>query len=984
MATAHKKPAEIDPRQWLGSFDLESFRSGQEDVIRTVLQGRDTLCIMPTGGGKSLCYQLPAVASGETTIVVSPLIALMKDQVDSLSELGIPSTFINSSLSHDEQRERIYQMKHGEFRLVYVAPERLRSVSFMRAIRETNIRMLAIDEAHCISHWGHDFRPDYARLGRFRERLGNPTTIALTATATELVREDICKVLNLDNPATYVSGFARDNLSLRVEAPPSNTGRDQRLVEFLQQHPGSGIIYASTRKNCEQVVELLQDEIGRRVEFYHAGLAPDKRRKVQEQFMLGEIPVIVATNAFGMGIDKADLRFVVHYNLPGSLEAYYQEAGRAGRDGLPSECLLLHTYQDRFIQQFFIENSYPSREVVKQVYDYLRSIKSDPIEMTLMDIKDEIGLSIGGEGISTCENLLEKAGAIERLDSKQNMAAIKISSELPSLVDYLPRDAKTQRRVMRKLEQIVGPMRGERVLFSPIRMAEDLEMKWSAINRAIRQIVILEDVDYVPPFRGRAIHMLSREKRFSELNIDFGELERRKQAEFDKLARMIQFASTRQCRQLEILDYFGDPERKVCRRCDNCGAGKSKKSTRNPRFANSDACLYAAQVTLSGVARTHGRFGKSLIAQMLAGSTAKKVKSAGLQKLSTFGLLSRLKQADVTQLLDWLIDFRYLKQVENTKFRPVVQISVTGKELMTGKSDIDLRDLLPDDLVQSLSLLYKDKKPVRMATPAPIPTTDHNNSVDEPHSGEVDALNDVHDSTSDASVSNSSEPETTLQESIPTDQALPDVEHTEEVHPKVDFEMDLGASGDQTSTPATQDKMEPPPYDPAMFVVDPPNKPSAPRPLAQFQDQSSVPPQSNDPITEFQSGSKPDVGRPSDSAESNWGDLKPSFYWTWKLLSDGYGSQDIQQIRHLEIGTIYDHAIRAGENNLPIDEHWLLSTSQINQLRDFVESYSIENVNQNLTRLPEGVSAQQLKFFLVSQQKTKSVENAIGTRSGSG
>jgi ATP-dependent DNA helicase RecQ len=292
---------------------------------------------MPTGGGKSLCYQLPAVALDGLTLVVSPLIALMKDQVDQLQALGLPVTFINSTLSVSEQSERLEGIAARRYQLVYVVPERFRSPRFLDAVRQASLRLLAVDEAHCISQWGHDFRPDYARLGHFRRLLGNPTTIALTATATDTVRRDIVEHLNLHDPKTFITGFARPNLFYEVQLPSGQRDKGEMLTRFLRQCPGSGIVYAATRKKAEEVAQWIADQSRRTTVAYHAGLSGDQRRQAQDAFMSGRVEIVAATTAFGMGIDKADVRFVVHYNLPGSLEAYYQEAGRAGRDGRPSQ-----------------------------------------------------------------------------------------------------------------------------------------------------------------------------------------------------------------------------------------------------------------------------------------------------------------------------------------------------------------------------------------------------------------------------------------------------------------------------------------------------------------------------------------------------------------------------------------------------------------------------------------------------------------------
>lgn len=712
---------------YLARFRLSQFRPGQGEVIEAILAGRDTLCVMPTGGGKSLCYQLPAVIRGGVNLVISPLIALMKDQVDALTDLEIPATFINSSIPPDEQRRRIDEMAAGHYRLVYIAPERLRSAGFLRALSQIQVTSLAVDEAHCISQWGHDFRPDYARLGRFRERLGFPQTIALTATATAAVRADISTVLRLNQPATFVSGFARENLSLQVEQPVSNSAKDQRLVEFIRDTSGSGIIYASTRKNCEHVVELLTPQVNRRLEFYHAGMNHEARLAVQDNFMTGRTPIVVATNAFGMGIDKADLRFVVHYNIPGSIEAYYQEAGRAGRDGCASTCLLLFSYQDRFIHEFFIENSYPSKETVREVYDYLRAFEQDPIEMTLQDIKDELDISLGTQGIANCEHLLEKAGAIERLDSQQNMAGIKLDSDLPTLVELLPRDATTRRKILREIENIVGALRGEMVLFNPDFLARRLDLKWVSIAKGLRQLSELPQIDYVPPFRGRAIHLKDRSLAFDRLSIDWSELQKRKELEVDRLNRVIDFACSRGCRQLKILDYFGDSNRRVCGTCDQCvvrpithkpvqptppGKTANRQEASQPLDApNESALQFAVQVALSGVARTQGRFGKMRIAQMLIGSESKKVASGGLQRLSTFGLLKPLRQEDVVLLLDWLLGQGRLNQNESVKFRPTISISTTGVDWMQGKFEVLLNDRIPAGLGMTLSRTFRGQIP---------------------------------------------------------------------------------------------------------------------------------------------------------------------------------------------------------------------------------------------------------------------------------
>ena len=703
---------QINPESLLPRFGLACFRPGQREVIETVLAGQDCLCVMPTGGGKSLCYQLPALAQPGVTLVVSPLIALMKDQVDQLQARGLSATYINSTLDAAEQQARLQAMAAGEYPLVYVVPERFRSPRFLEALRAARLRLLAVDEAHCISQWGHDFRPDYARLGRFRAMLGMPPTIALTATATATVRQDIVELLNLRSPRVFVTGFVRPNLRYEVQLPYGKGRKERILGDFLTSTSGSGIVYASSRKRCEEVADFIQTTVRRSAVVYHAGMASEERRTAQDRFMQGRSEIVVATTAFGMGIDKPDVRFVVHYNLPGTLEGYYQEAGRAGRDGLPSRCLLLYTYGDRRIQEFFIESAYPARDVVEKVYDHLRGIDNELIELTQQEIKESLGLQISPEGVGACEQLLEQAGVLERLESRENMARVKLDSDLPTLVDLLPKQAKAQRRLLQAIERFVGSVRHEWVDIPPRELLAALETDSASLSRALRELKNLKAFDYVPPFRGRAIRMFVRDKPFAALQLDFKTLEERKEGEYEKLNRMIAFAETSRCREREILAYFGQEDAEPCGRCDNCQRrrigpreGASASGIKTPEAeptapstpapdeltstAISDELFEVVRKVLSGVARTRGRFGKHIIAQMLCGSNSAKMKRFGLQRLSTYGLLSHFKQDEVVEILDALLSVRCLEQAGSDALRPTVRLTEPGKTVMTGATRLD-------------------------------------------------------------------------------------------------------------------------------------------------------------------------------------------------------------------------------------------------------------------------------------------------------
>ncbi len=355
-------------------FGFESLRPGQEDAIRPVLDGRDALVVMPTGAGKSLVYQLAALLKPEgVTVVVSPLIALMKDQVDALHARGISAAFVNSSQSQTERREVLSDLRSGRLRLVYAAPERLRLPSFQKTLRETGVALLAVDEAHCVSQWGHDFRPDYLALASARRGMGDPACVALTATATPRVQDDIAAQLDLRQPARLVTGFNRPNLAFEVKATATADQKRQVLRRFLAARPDdAGLIYVATRKDCEAIAKFVRDVAGRPCEAYHAGLPDAERAHVQEQFVSGRLQTVVATNAFGMGVDRGDVRFVAHWSIPSTLESYYQEAGRAGRDGQPATALLLYAPQDRQLKEWFIEQGAPTNDDLRQVWNHVK------------------------------------------------------------------------------------------------------------------------------------------------------------------------------------------------------------------------------------------------------------------------------------------------------------------------------------------------------------------------------------------------------------------------------------------------------------------------------------------------------------------------------------------------------------------------------------------------------------------------------------
>lgn len=409
-------------------FGYSAFREGQEALIDNILQGRDVLGIMPTGAGKSICYQIPALLLSGITLVISPLISLMKDQVHALNQAGIHAAYINSSLNESQISKALRLAAAGQYKIIYVAPERLETYEFLQFARQAAISMVTVDEAHCISQWGQDFRPSYLKIVQFIKRLEKrPVISAFTATATENVKEDIVCVLGLNDPYVLVTGFDRKNLYFAVE---TSAGKDRYVLQYIGEHESeSGIIYCATRKNVDTLYDKLQAE-GIAVTKYHAGLSGEERRQNQEDFIYDKNPVMIATNAFGMGIDKSNVRYVIHYNMPQSLENYYQEAGRAGRDGERAECILLYSAQDVMINRFLLDNKEQKGEYTREETEAIAERDEERLRMmiyyclTTDCLREYILRYFGEQGAGHCGNCRNCQREYDKIDVTE--AAVKI------------------------------------------------------------------------------------------------------------------------------------------------------------------------------------------------------------------------------------------------------------------------------------------------------------------------------------------------------------------------------------------------------------------------------------------------------------------------------------------------------------------------------------------------------------------------------
>ncbi|HMV86695.1 MAG TPA: RecQ family ATP-dependent DNA helicase [Blastocatellia bacterium] len=613
-------------------FGFEQFRPGQREVIEHVLAGRHTLAVLPTGRGKSLCYQLPAQLLPGLTLVISPLIALMQDQTSALERRGFRNvTSLSSALSPSEVGRRLGEIESGRHKLVYVAPERFDSPRFRQLARQTEISLVVIDEAHCISQWGHDFRPHYRTLLTRLPELRRATFLAVTATATPEVQNDIAANLALPALERVIADFDRPNLHLETVKADAREEKDRQLIELLKREDGATIVYAATRKQAAAAHQLLRDN-GIDAGLYHAGLDTRQRTAAQQRFLLDDCRVMVATVAFGLGIDKPNVRRVIHYNLPGSLENYYQEAGRAGRDGAQATCTLFYSQPDVRIQRFLLEQTYPQPQALLKLFDLLR---------------DAHPLAVAAEDLATAGRLPELA----------------VNAALQSLYE--------QQRV-----QLTA------------------EGKYVLANADQRE----------PNFDLRALN------------------ERRWRAN-DRLKKMIGYALEERCRRAAILNYFGQQFAPPCNACDVCRAQtspvvSSPSETRQREFAANEASDRTARTILQTAAELNGKFGRSMVAALLAGSKSERILAANLQHNPHYGALHLHTAKHVTHWIDDLIEQRLLK-VTAEEF-PRLLVTPEGQTALKASSLIGLSWFAtPEEKAKEIATPNKPAE-----TPAPIASGD--------------------------------------------------------------------------------------------------------------------------------------------------------------------------------------------------------------------------------------------------------------------
>ncbi|MBU2493672.1 MAG: RecQ family ATP-dependent DNA helicase [Bacteroidetes bacterium] len=630
-------------------FGYNSFRKGQEEIINSIISGNNVLAVLPTGGGKSICYQVPAILGEKFSIVISPLIALMKDQADSLNQKEKIAGVINSSISYGETEEIFREIISGKIKIIYVSPEKLENSEFAKKIKALSPEYLFIDEAHCISQWGHNFRPSYTKIIQFAEFIGVKKISSFTATATPLVREDIIRQLKLENPKIFIQGFERENLSINVFVTKF---KKEKTSEILTNNRTPAIIYTATRKNAEELVEFLRHK-NIQSQFYHAGMAPELRRIIQDDFISGRIKIIVATNAFGMGIDKSDIRTIVHYNMPGSIESYYQEIGRAGRDGNESRVFLLYDLKDTEIQNFFVENSYPRKDEIEYIYDLIHdhgkvAVGSRPDKVIRFDENTEARINlkrISASKLNAITRVLEESGYIKMDSNFHKNHFVRFILSQSDLKEYLKKISNDFNKeilvtILREYGNTLFDSKTIIDLEKISRSTQSNEKQIISILENLHRIGILE---YDKPSNFSSVKILEPRVLLKNLKINYSTLTEMMKFEKEKLQSMVDFVFTTECRFNYILNYFGEQLNNFkCGKCDVCSGASINENITNE---------YIEEIILQAIINARHPYKEKSLLKILMGNS----KSPQIRSNSFFGKCANYKKDEVESSINSLI-----------------------------------------------------------------------------------------------------------------------------------------------------------------------------------------------------------------------------------------------------------------------------------------------------------------------------------------
>ncbi|MBK7106152.1 MAG: RecQ family ATP-dependent DNA helicase [Ignavibacteriae bacterium] len=699
-------------------FGFENFRPGQEQIIKDILNKKNVLVIMPTGAGKSICYQLPSIISETYSIIISPLISLMQDQVNSLNQKQKIAAFINSSLDFSESEKVLNELQNSKIKLLFVSPEKLNNINFVQRIKNFKPEFLFIDEAHCISEWGHNFRPSYRNIKTFAQAIEVKNISAFTATATPEVRKDIIEQLQFENPAVHITGFERENISLNVLF---DKNKKEKIAEILRENKTPTIIYSSTRKHAEQLSQFLNlQKITN--EFYHAGLTNELRRIIQDNFINGRTNIIVATNAFGMGIDKKNIGLVIHYNIPSSIENLYQEFGRAGRNGAESKAILFYSNRDKEIQDFFIQISNPNVEQIKKCYDTILDFHKIAV-----NIKTEKLLEISNDLIKLIESkeihkglipsiisILEESNYL-KLHSQNSLSHfIQIKLSQNDLKKYLKGmyNSELQDFVIQLIKIFGNSIFNSKVEINFDFLYQNFGYTKNTISSFLFTLNNIGIIEYDKPAFVQKISMLTERVASKNLKLNKAEINKKIQLAENKLDQVLEYVNTDDCRFKFILQYFGEETKNYkCGKCDNCT--NKNKNINNNEFINEI------------IIRTFKEFKGSLTENRLIGILKGSSNSNIARKISTFENCKHYSIQEIELSIQFLLKKNVLKEInDELVFNPMEELffveetEFENAEIQNNNYEINLelynklreeRDLAAKKFNQNPQIICSDK-----------------------------------------------------------------------------------------------------------------------------------------------------------------------------------------------------------------------------------------------------------------------------------